>query len=136
MQSSLQLWIGKLPCNVKRFPQRLMGRLITYGGCASVPEGSEKTHPISADISPKVGESATSCWDCFVEATSPYKSIGQLDKASPYHPAIIEVDVNFNYFTEMGKCRVPLIKTSLGHRKARQQVGPFPYANGGLTQQS
>ncbi len=135
-QSGLKLWIGKLGCNVKRFPQRLISRLIACGGSAGVREGSEKTHPVNANIGHKIGESATSCFGRFVEATSPNKSIGQLDKASSDHLAIIEVDVNFDDLTEMGKCRVPLIKTSLGPRKARQQVGPFPYANGGLTRQS
>ena len=67
-----------------------------------------------------------------MEATSSNKSIGRLDKASPDHLAIIEVDKNFDYLTEMGKCRAPLIKTPLGHRKARQQVSPLYGVNGAL----
>src|SRR5271156_5055266 len=82
-----------------------------------------------------MGESATTGFGCFLETAGPNKSIGQLAKASPYHRAIIEVNVNFDYFTEMGECRAPLIKTSLGHRKARQQVSPFPCTGGGLTRQ-
>ena len=30
-QSGLKLWIGELGCNVQRFPQRLVGRLIASG---------------------------------------------------------------------------------------------------------
>ena len=83
----------------------------------------------------KVGEPAMSCFDCFLEAASPEKSIGQLGKAPPDHLAITEIDVNFERFTEIGKCRVPLFKTSLGHRKARQQVSPFSWVNGALMRQ-
>ena len=83
-QSGLKLWIGELGCNVQRFPQRLVGRLIDSSGCERLREGSEKTRPVSANIRLKVSKPATSCFGCFLEAASPDKGIGQLGKA-PAH---------------------------------------------------
>ena len=74
-------------------------------------------------------------FDGFLEATSRDEGIGQLGKAPPDHLPIIEIDVNFECFTEIGKHCVPSIKTALGHRKARQQVGPLSWFNGALMRQ-
>src|SRR5580704_1112112 len=112
-----------------------MGRLVTCGLCEGLAEVSEKAHPIRADICLKVSEPSPSCFGCFLEATSPDKGIGQLDKAFPDHLPISEIDVNFERFTQVDKCRVPSFKTSLGHRKARQQVSPFSQVNGALIRQ-
>src|SRR6266851_4215552 len=65
-QSGLKLWIGALGRNVQRFLQRLLCRLIACGECVGLPEGSEKTRPVSADIGLKVSKPAPSCFDRFV----------------------------------------------------------------------
>ncbi len=80
-QSGLKLRIGELGCHIQRFLQRLVGRLIACCGSVGVPEGSEKTRPVSANICLKVGEPATSYLDCFLAATSPGKGIGQVGKS-------------------------------------------------------
>jgi hypothetical protein len=150
-QAGHKLWIGELKRNIQRLPQRLIFRLeacdreleccvqafpqpftgwpIARRGGVSLPEGDEKARPVSADLSLKVGESATSCFGCFLEAASPDKSIGQLGKALADLLPIIEIDENFERLTEIGKCRIPSFKTSLGDRKARQQVSPFSCFN-------
>jgi hypothetical protein len=123
--SGLKLWIEELGCYVQRFPQLLHGRLIASGGCVGLPEGGEKVHPISANICLKVSETSPSRFGCFLEATSPDKGIGQLDKAPPDHLPITEIDVKFERFTQIDKCRVPSFETSLSNRNARQQISPF-----------
>src|ERR1700682_1604998 len=134
-QSGLKLWIGELGCNVQRFPQCLVGRLIDSGRCKRLREDSEKTRPVSANLCRKVRKPAPCCFGCFLEAASPDRGGGQLGKASPDHRAIIEVYVNFEHFTQMGYRRVPLIKPSLGHRQARQQVSPLSWVNRALMRQ-
>jgi hypothetical protein len=42
----------------------------------------------------------------------------------PDHLAILEIDVNFERFLEIGNRFVQPFETSLGHCEARQQVGP------------
>src|ERR1700730_1999504 len=97
-----------------------MGRLITCGSCPRLAEGSEKKRPLSADICLKVSEPTTRYFGRLPKATtSPDNGIGQLREALPDLPAITEIDVNFERFTEIGKRRVPSFKTSLGDRKAR-----------------
>ena len=113
-----------------RWPAHSLRRL--QSACA---EGSEKTRPVSANVCLKVSEPATCCFGCFLEAASPDKGIGQLGKASPDHLSIAEIDVNFERFTEIGQRRVPSFKTSLGHRKARQQLSPLSWVNGALMRQ-
>jgi hypothetical protein len=75
-QSGCQLWIGELGSNVQSFLQRLMGRLLSSGGCVGLPEGTEKMGPIGTDSCQKESERATRDVACFLEATSPDEGRG------------------------------------------------------------
>jgi hypothetical protein len=108
------------------------GPFTDCGGCQGVPQGSGKTRPASANICLAVSKPATSCYGRFLEPASPEKAIDQLGKAASHYLPTAELDVNFQRFTEIGKYRSPLLKTSLGHRKARQQVSPLRYVTGAL----
>src|SRR5713101_6524411 len=75
-------------------------------------------------------ESAICCFGCFLVAASPHKSSCQVGKGFTDHVQIAAIDVNFERLIEMGKCRVPLFKTLLSYRQARQQVSPLRSVNG------
>ena len=100
-QPSFKFWIGELGCDVQRFQQRLFSRLIGSGGCVRLRERSKEKHSVCTSIRPKVSEPAMSCFDRFLEAAIREESTGQLGKASPDHPAIIEFDIYFERFTEI-----------------------------------
>ena len=51
--------------------------------------------------------------------------LGHLDVARRSDPLVT--------LTQIGKCRVPLFKTSLGHREVRLQLRPTAWVNGALT---
>src|SRR5579863_4024315 len=129
MQSGLEVWIGELGRDAHGFPHRLIGGPIDSGGCQRLREDSAKTRPVSANLRLQIGKTAPCCFSCFVEAASPDRGGGQVHEASPNHRAIIEAYVNLERFTQMGYRRIPSVKPSLGHRKARQQLGPFPCFN-------
>src|SRR5467141_801188 len=105
--------------NVQRLAQRLIGRLPASSSGLGLTEDSEKTRPASAKIRLEVGEPATSRFGCFRGATGPNQNNGQLGTAARDHLPIIESDVDFERFTEIGNCRFPSFKTSLGSRTVR-----------------
>src|SRR6266446_5884371 len=87
---------------------------------------------MNAKICRKPGESTKSSLRCFIEAASPEAGVGQINKARANHLSVAGLKVNFERFTQMGDCRVPLFQASLGHRKAHQQVSPLSWLNGPL----
>src|ERR1700687_2460216 len=116
-----------------------MGRLTVCGGSEGLPESNEKTRPGDSDIQPagicgKVSEASMSCFSSLLEATRPENGFDQSGKAPRGHLLIIELDVDFERFTEIGNRFVQPFETSLRHRKARQQVRPFWCFNSALMQ--
>src|SRR4029077_15370595 len=116
-------------CNIQRLLQRLIGRLPVSSSGLGVTKDSEKTGPISTNICLEVGETATSCFGCFLEATSPDQDSGQFGAALRDHLSITNSDVHLQRFLEIGNARVPLLKTPLGDRKVRQHVSPFSHVD-------
>src|ERR1700730_6496028 len=117
-----------------------MGRLTVCGGSDGLPARNQKRRPGDFDIRPagtcgKVSEAAMSCLSSLLEATRPEKGFDQSGKAPRGHLLIIELDVDFERFTEIGNRFVQPFETSLRHRKARQQVSPFSCFNGTLMRQ-
>src|ERR1700730_9954342 len=117
-----------------------MGRLTVCGGSEGLPESNEKTRPGDSDIRPagicgKVSEASMSCFRSLLEATRPENGFDQSGKAPRGHLLIIELDVDFERFTEIGNRFVQPFETSLRHRKARQQVSPFSCFNSAFMRQ-
>src|SRR5260370_11358420 len=106
-----------------------MSRLVVSSGCVGLPEASEKTRPVCANICLKIPETATSCFGCFLQATRPDKYRGQLVASPRDHLTITERDVDFERFIQICKRDVPSFKTSLGKRNTRQQVRPLCHVN-------
>src|SRR5690348_12032610 len=125
-----------------------MGRLIDSRGGAGLAEGGEKTRPFSANFCLRMRESAICCFGCFLRAAGPHKCSCQIESATcgfgcflvaagPHesscqvgkgpsdHVQVAAIDVNFECFVEMSKCRVPLFEPLLRDREARQQVSPL-----------
>lgn len=68
----------------------------------------------------------------FRQAAGPRKGLRQLYKTSSYPLAVAQLDAYFERFTAVGDFGVLLSQTSLGSRKAFQQVGFFRRINGVL----
>jgi hypothetical protein len=128
-QPGLKRRIGQLRCNIQRFPQRFVRQPITCGDCEGVPQDSQKPGPVGADIL-KVVEPSASRFGCFLKAASPEKAVGQLIKGFTDQFPIAEIDVNLERVTKNCKYRIPLAKTSLGNRKAGQQVSSCSQVGG------
>jgi hypothetical protein len=74
---------------------------------------------MNAKICRVINESAKSGFGCFLEAASRTTGVGQISKAPADHLSIADPCGNFERFSQMTNCRVPLFETSLGRRKTR-----------------
>ena len=98
-------------------------------------KAGQKTHAVNADIALKVSQPATSHFDSLLDAAGKDQGIGGFGKALADHLAIAEAQVDFERFTQIGKCRVPSFKTSLGRREVRQQLRPSSWVDRALMRQ-
>ena len=117
------------------FLQRLASRLTACEAALACPRAARRRTRLALTSCAKVGEPATSGFACFLEAANPDKGVGQLGKAAADHLPVAEIGINLEHLAKIGECRIPLLKTQLGHREARQQLGFFSRVKSALIRQ-